>query len=83
MTDHEKQIKKLNDMLQAAINQRNASQNECVQLGAHLQEAAREIERLAAEVSALTEKLASDAADDKPDLSTPKANGHAEEMSAA
>jgi vacuolar-type H+-ATPase subunit D/Vma8 len=34
--DPKAQIQKLNDMLQMLSNQRNAAQNECVQLGAEI-----------------------------------------------
>lgn len=83
MTDHEKQLQQMQDMLQGAINQRNAAQNECLQLSANLHTAGRENEILRAEVQALTKKLADATGDDIAPGSTSKANGHAQEMSAA
>jgi peptidoglycan hydrolase CwlO-like protein len=83
MTNHEKQIQSLQDMLNGAINQRNAAQNECLQLSRDLRGAQREVEALTEQVNALTKKLEEPAAGDKSAESTPKANGHAEEMSAA
>jgi hypothetical protein len=44
MTDADKQ--QLLDMLQAATNQRNAAQNECIQLAAQLAAAQRRIAEL-------------------------------------
>ena len=83
MTDHEKQLQQMQDMLQGAINQRNAAQNECLQLSANLRIATREIETQSAEIQALTKKLAEVTGDGKAPDSTLKANGHAQEMSAA
>lgn len=97
MTDHDKKMQQMQDMLQGAINQRNAAQNECLSLSSNLREAQRAQETLAAELDnaqrkiadltaaleAHTKNLEDNTADDNPAMSTPKANGHAEEMSAA
>ena len=47
------------DMLQAVCNQRNASQNECVQLAAQVQAAQRKIAELEAKIKELAAPEAS------------------------
>lgn len=67
--DLQKQIQQLQDILQGSINQRNAAQNECLQLAA-------QVAALSRENAELKEKLAQAAA---PELPLPKPNGkHAE-----
>lgn len=75
MTDDlQKQFEQANDMLQMLSNQRNASQNECVQLGAALAKAQREIDTLKKRIEEYEK------ADVAPAL---KSNGHAEMGAAA
>lgn len=71
------QVQKLQDMLNGAINQRNASQNECLQLSGDLREALRKVEEQATQIKELTEKLAAAEANAKPEMieSVPKTNG--------
>ena len=63
--DLKKQLQQAQDMLQMLSNQRNSANNECVQLGAALTAANRELEALKK-------------AQAEPELQAPKANGHAE-----
>lgn len=63
--DLKKQLQNANDMLQMLSNQRNAAQNECVQLGAALTAVSRELEALKK-------------AQAEPEVQAPKANGHAD-----
>jgi len=65
MDDAQKQIQQLQDMLQGSINQRNASQNECLQLAA-------QVAALSREVAELKEAQAKAAA---PELPLAKPNG--------
>ncbi len=62
--DPQKQLRAAQDMLVAVSNQRNAAQNECVQLAAEIMELRRQLD--AAQVAKEGEIL------------PPKANGHAE-----
>lgn len=48
------ELQNAQDMLTAVVNQRNASQNECVQLAAQVQAAQRKIAELEAKVKELT-----------------------------
>ncbi len=63
MKDPQTEIQELRDMLQGALNQRNASQNECLQLAAQVAALLREVEVLRAK------------ADAAPELPLPKPNG--------
>jgi peptidoglycan hydrolase CwlO-like protein len=66
--DPKAQIQKLNDMLQMLSNQRNAAQNECVQLGAEIISLQREIAELKKQAA------------DTPEA--PKGNGHGSDYAA-
>ena len=55
------------DMLQAVCNQRNASQNECVQLAAQLQAAQRKIAELEAKIKELDSAPETNAANENVD----------------
>lgn len=65
MTDEEKQQQ--NDIIEGLVNQRNAAQNECVQLNAQLKKALRQVAELEAKVE-----------DKRGDF--PKPNGHISEQ---
>ena len=53
------ELQNAQDMLTAVLNQRNASQNECVQLAAQVQAAQRKIAELEAKIKELTAPEAS------------------------
>ncbi len=61
--DPQKQLRAAQDMLVAVSNQRNAAQNECVQLAAEIMELRRQLEAVAPK---------------EGEILPPKANGHAE-----
>lgn len=67
MDDLQKQMRSLQDMLQGAINQRTASQNECLQLAAQVAALSRELEAANKKIEELTPKDA--------EATAPKANG--------
>lgn len=68
------QLQSAQDMLIAVSNQRNAAQNECVQMAAQIMALQRRVEEL--------QKAAPVIGDVEPVLAPPKANGHAEAQAA-
>ena len=70
MNDLQAQLQNAQDMLTAVLNQRNASQNECVQLAAQVQAANRKISELEAKLKEL-EAVPAD-----PNVVPQKSNGH-------
>lgn len=55
ITPTKEQIQKLQDMLELAVNQRTSAHNECLQLGAELVAAKRQINELEAKIKELEE----------------------------